>query len=171
MYIKEYSNFLSKEEHEYVEKTVYGNSWGFLGCSIDSNEGFTIFYMDLSKDIFFTEKMLAKIEKISNKKFDLMRVYANGQTYGLSGSLHKDHESDDDRYKTFLYYVNPWWNYVWGGETIFVENDNTYKQSPIPNTGLLFTSSIPHAGLEPTRHCKELRVTVAFKLMEINGEM
>jgi len=169
MFIKEYSNFLSKEEHEYVvKKTVNGNSWEFCGCSIDRNEEFTIFYMDLIKDVFFTENMLSKIEKLSNKKFDLIQVYANGQTYGMCGSLHTDNEFNDDTYKTFLYYVNPWWNYIWGGETIFVNNDNIYKQSPIPNTGLLFNSSILHAGLEPTRHCKELRVTVAFKLKETN---
>ena len=85
----------------------------------------------------------------------------------MPGSLHKDVEEDDNYYKTFLFYVNDWWGWEWGGETIFVEDDKIHKEFPMPNTGLLFSSNIIHAGLEPTRHCRELRVTLAFKMKEI----
>ena len=35
---------------------------------------------------------------------------------------------------------------------------------PTSNTAVFFDSTILHAGLDPTRHCRNLRVTVAFKL-------
>lgn len=166
MNIKSYPNFLTEEEHKYViSKTINGNTWGFDGYS--TQDGFSFWFMDLINDEFFTKRMLKKIEKATSAKYKLDRVYANGQTYGLSGSYHKDVESDDtDAYKTFLYYVNPYWNYQWGGNTFFYQGEKNHNQLFIPNNGVLFDSTIYHAGLEPTRHCKELRVTVAFKLTE-----
>lgn len=164
--IKSYPNFLSNEEHEYViAKTLKGNTWVFNGSSIEDK--FTFWYMELMDDEFFTKHMLNKIEVATDTKFKLDRAYANGQTYGLPGSYHRDVETDiTDVYKTFLYYVNLYWDYQWGGSTFFYQEDKNYNQLFIPNNGVLFDSTIYHAGLEPTRHCKELRVTVAFKLTE-----
>lgn len=166
MNIKSYPNFLTTEEHKYViSKTLKGDTWLFDGHSC--NNGFTLWYMELINDEFFIKHMLNKIEAATNKKYKLDRVYANGQTYGISGSYHRDVESDDaDTYKTFLYYVNPYWEYQWAGSTFFYKGEENYNQLFIPNNGVLFDSTIYHVGLEPTRHCKELRVTVAFKLIE-----
>jgi Rps23 Pro-64 3,4-dihydroxylase Tpa1-like proline 4-hydroxylase len=142
-----------------------GNTWAFNGCSTDNT--FSFWNMDLTQDVFFTTHMLNKIKMFTEKNFALGRVYANGQTYGLCGSYHQDVESNDkESYKTFLYYVNPFWDYQWGGSTIFHQAGENHNQLFIPNNGVLFDSTIYHAGLEPTRHCKELRVTVAFKLIE-----
>ncbi len=164
--IKSYPNFLNKEEHNYViSKTLMGNTWKFNGYSNET--GFTFWYMELINDEFFTNHMLNKIEVATNTKYKLNRMYANGQTYGLSGSYHQDVESNDkESYKTFLYYVNPFWDYQWGGSTMFHQAGENHTQLFIPNNGVLFDSTIYHAGLEPTRHCKELRVTVAFKLIQ-----
>jgi hypothetical protein len=164
--IKSYPNFLNKEEHNYViSKTLMGDTWKFDGYSNET--GFTFWYMELINDEFFTNYMLNKIEVATNTKYKLNRMYANGQTYGISGSYHQDVESNDkESYKTFLYYVNPFWDYQWGGSTIFHQAGENHNQLFIPNNGVLFDSTIYHAGLEPTRHCKELRVTVAFKLTE-----
>jgi hypothetical protein len=164
--IKSYPNFLNKEEHDYVvSKTLMGNTWKFDGYSNET--GFTFWYMELINDEFFTNHMFNKIEVATNTKYKLNRMYANGQTHGISGSYHQDVESNDkESYKTFLYYVNPFWDYQWGGSTIFHQAGENHNQLFIPNNGVLFDSTIYHAGLEPTRHCKELRVTVAFKLTE-----
>ena len=164
--IKSYPNFLNREEHEYViSKTLKGGTWLFEGRS--APQGLTFWYMNLINDKFFTEYMLGKIETASNTKYELARVYANGQTYGLCGSYHKDIEDDDKNiYKTFLYYVNPIWKSEWGGSTLFKQNEEVYTQPFISNNAILFDSIITHVGLEPTRHCEELRTTVAFKLIE-----
>jgi len=41
--------------------------------------------MGLSDEKFFTEYLFRKIENATNQKFDMERVYANGQTYGMRG--------------------------------------------------------------------------------------
>ena len=91
--IQTYPNFLNKEEHEYViSKTINGGEWSFIGHSV--NEGYKFWYMELINDEFFTNYFFDKIQKITNTKFELDRVYANGQTYGLPGSYHTDRSEE-----------------------------------------------------------------------------
>jgi hypothetical protein len=168
--IKSYPNFLTQEEHNYViAKTLKGNTWWHGGFSEDEN-AVNFWFMNLMNDVFFTEYMLNKIKIITEKNFVIDRVYANGQTYGLSGTYHQDapdlNTNNKNIYKTFLYYVNSNWKSEWGGSTLFKQNEEVYTQPFIPNNAILFDSPIYHVGLEPTRHCKDLRVTVAFKLIE-----
>ena len=168
--IQSYSNFLNKQEHDYVvAKTLKGNTWALSGRSINDGNEFYFWYMELMQDVFFTEHMLNKIKIIIGKNFAIERVYANGQTYGLSGSYHQDTLDNGNIYKTFLYYVNPSWKSEWGGSTLFKQDEEVYTQPFIPNNAILFDSPTYHVGLEPTRHCKDLRVTVAFKLRDISN--
>ena len=112
--------------------------------------------------------MLNLIKEKTGCQFNLIRVYANGQTHGLSGNWHQDEEVLSNKFKTFLYYVNPTWDPVWGANTVFTDPvHGVYSQIFEPNTGLLFNSNIYHVGLEPTRHCRDLRVSIAFKLEEL----
>ena len=165
--IQSYSNFLTVQEHDYViAKTLGGHTWHFGVCSTE--DGFRFWFMNLTQDNFFTEHMLNKIKIITKKNFEIIRVYANGQTYGLSGSYHQDENCNGDIYKTFLYYVNPNWKSEWGGSTLFKQDEEIYIQPFISNHAILFDSTLYHVGLEPTRHCKDLRVTVAFKLQYIS---
>jgi len=167
-----YEQVLEKQQHEYVmEKTLFGNQWQFIGQSNISQNNFNFWYMDLMDDTFFTELFPSKIELITGKKFELLRVYANGQTYGLPGQLHKDIDVNysPELYQTFVYYVNPIWDINWGGATHVIKTDNSFDTVfPVPNDGIMFNSTLPHVGSEPTRYCPDLRVTVAFKLKEIN---
>ena len=165
--IQSYPNFLTFQECDYViAKTLGGHTWHFGGLSTE--DGFMFWFMNLMQDVFFTEHMLNKIKIIKKKNFVINRVYANGQSYGLSGSYHQDEHDNGNIYKTFLYYVNPNWKSEWGGSTLFKQNEEIYIQPFIPNNAILFDSTLYHVGLEPTRHCKNLRVTVAFKLKYIS---
>jgi hypothetical protein len=170
--IQIYRNFLTDQEQSYViAKTLRGNTWELGGHSVD--DGFYFWLMNLLQDVFFTEHMLNKIKIITGKNFAIERVYANGQTYGLSGSYHQDetnlNTNNKNIYKTFLYYVNPNWKSEWGGSTLFKQDEEVYIQPFISNNAILFDSTIYHVGLEPTRHFKGLRVTVAFKLRDISN--
>jgi hypothetical protein len=163
--IQSYPNFLTDQEQSYViTKTLMGSTWKF--GAVSDKSGFMFWFMDLMQDVFFTEHMLNKIKITTKKIFALDRVYANGQTYGLSGTYHQD--KADNSYRTFLYYVNLNWKSEWGGSTLFKQNEEVYIQPFVSNNAILFDSTLYHVGLEPTRHCNDLRVTVAFKLKYIS---
>jgi Rps23 Pro-64 3,4-dihydroxylase Tpa1-like proline 4-hydroxylase len=167
MDIKLYNDFLNLEQWQYaVQQTVQGRTWEFSGFSNTDKTEPKFWYMDLDNDSFFVDTMFSKICDVTGKKFALERVYANGQTHGLSGNLHQDQIGGNGEYHTFLYYPGPFWNPTWGGYTVFHNpvDDTIYSQYPTPNSAVLFNSEILHAGLEPTRHCTDLRVTIAFKM-------
>jgi len=158
-----FDNVMPREhfEDEYmILKT--GTGWSFRGVSVEKdNIGF--WYYDLMERPFYTSFMFNEIQRITGKQFELKNVYANGQTYGLCGDMHIDDQRDGAR--TFLIYMNPVWDARWGGNTVLYKDNKVHNYVPVPNTAIMFNSNIPHYGSEPTRHCKELRITVAFKLM------
>lgn len=157
-----FDNFLSEPDWNYVvSKTVNGKSWEFSGGSTVDTHKF--WFMDLVNDSFFTKKMFHKVQTTCNlPNSELIRVYANGQTHGLNGSPHTDY--DDEGYVTFLYYPCLYWKLEWGGCTVFFDKGVAHTRYPIPNSGILFKGNLLHFGMEPTGQCKELRVTVAFKI-------
>jgi Rps23 Pro-64 3,4-dihydroxylase Tpa1-like proline 4-hydroxylase len=165
-----YDNVLNNEQYQYVlEKTLNGNQWQLLGYSQNPSD-IKFWYMDLIDDRFFNNEFVSIIEQLTGKKFELNRVYANGQTYGQPGNIHQDVYTDyaPELYHTFLYYVNPKWEIQWGGATQIVQPTGEIDTiMPVRNTAIMFNSTLNHVGLEPTRYCSELRTTVAFKLKEI----
>lgn len=165
-HIQRFPAVYSEQEHQTViNKTVKAAGWKFAINSSDVNS-IKFWYLDLNNDSFFTEFSLRRLETLAGTEFYLGRVYANGQTHGLSGDLHQDVLDGDNTYKTFLYYVGPIWQPEWGGNTVFYDyqTESFFSNYPQPNTGILYNSNIFHQGQEPTRQCKELRVTVAWKL-------
>jgi hypothetical protein len=157
---------LNATEFEYVvSKTLRGNEWSFGQTSNNDNQSsFPFWQLDLTNDQFFSKHFLGLLERAVGKKFDVLRIYANGQSYGQPGSIHKDDE--DPNCWTFIFYVNPEWVIEWGGETVFSTETGMLAVTPEPNAGILFKSNIPHFGRDPSRHYNGLRVTVAFKLKE-----
>lgn len=160
-------NYLPEDQWLYVVKKTYlGRTWQFDGYT-NSQDSVKFWYMDLNDDEFFTSTLLDRVRQNTGVDWQLDTAYANGQTHGLSGELHQDViGAEPDQYYTFLYYANPEWHPTWGGTTVFTnpEDGATVVKYPTPNSGVLFDSTVWHAGLEPTRHCKTLRVTVALKL-------
>jgi hypothetical protein len=149
-----------------VTLTERSSRWKFDGLTQDE-QGIKFWYLDLSNEEFFTKKMFDKICRDTNINWRLHRVYANGQTHGLPGDLHQDAIGEEPgRYFTLLYYSHGRWEPQWGGHTMFSDpvTEQVLSVYPTPNTAVFFDSTILHAGLDPTRHCRNLRVTVAFKL-------
>lgn len=144
-------------------RTQRGSGWRFQQSSNDG-DGVKFWYMDLAQDALFTSTLLKKIRNDTGVDWVLDRVYANGQTHGLCGSVHQDViDAEPGQCYTLLYYANNEWRPEWGGHTLFTTQDGVLSRYPTPNSMVWFDSTIPHVGLEPTRHCPELRVTVAFK--------
>lgn len=144
-------------------KTQRGRGWKFEQRHDD--QGVKFWYMDLQDDLLFTSTLLKKIQTDTEVDWEIDQVYAIGQTHGLCGSVHQDVEgTEPGKYYTLLYYPNNEWRPDWGGHTIFTTDKGVVTRYPTPNSMVFFDSTIPHAGMEPTRHCTELRVTVVFKL-------
>lgn len=165
--IKCFTNVLNQEEQKYaIEKTIFGSEWGFTGYSNPSDLSVNhIWYMDLSKDSFFVNTMFLKIKELVSEDVELLRVYANGQTHGVCGKIHTDSEDPNDPNEvTFLYYPASSWDAVWGGFTVFYVDGEVLTRFPYPNSGVYFDANILHYGLEPSKHCPHLRVSIAFKL-------
>ena len=170
--VYQYQEVLDRRDfHEQAEFLQKGE-WKFENKSDQSDPNSLTFWMKkLSDDKFFTEHLFDIIKNlIKDIGFDveLLAVYANGQTFGQSGTLHQDCE--DDRHWTFLMYFNHNWDIHWGGHTILkdLNEDKFYSFLPVPNSAIFYRGDLWHVGLEPTRTCPILRTSVAYKLKRIN---
>lgn len=177
--LKFYKNFLDDDEVKESLIRLSSSRWGFQISSQNDNYIQNIFlHMDLSDVRFFTVKIFNKIQEVTKQKFELIRVYANGQFYGMPGAPHYDDKESIDRF-TFLIYVNTNWDIIYGGQTVFmntyfdanknkeVVGEGIYTQYPVPKLGVLFPSNILHFAESPTKFCHDLRMTVAYKLEKI----
>lgn len=94
----------------------------------------------------------------------LVRVYANGHTFGGDGHLHRDH-SDPGHYTT-IYYAHPVWEPNWAGETVFfnrAQDDIIRAIYPKPGRMVHFPGYIMHAARSPSRECATLRAVIVLK--------
>lgn len=106
----------------------------------------------------------AACEAIAGHPLRIVRVYANGHTYGLGGQPHVDDPRDGT--VTLLYYPMLAWRPEWEGETLWFDGGGNVIAgvAPAPNRAVLFDSRLLHAGRAPSRYCGGLRVTIAYKL-------
>ena len=164
MNLLQYDNVLpSREFHEQAEY-LQNVDYKFQGIS-NENDQLKFWFHDLSNNKFYTEEFFNIIKNLIKIDVELVRVYANGQTYGLPGYMHIDSEEENNL--TVIYYANHVWNPEWGGHTVITADDGIASVLPSGNTAIVFPGNIPHVANEPTRHCPVLRTTVAFKLKRI----
>ena len=161
-----HENFLSSDEFTKVLEVIYKNGWKHDGKTSDNSPRF--WFMDLIKNSLFTRDIFEKIQNTMNKKFKLQRVYANGQTYGQDGMFHID-DYRDDTY-TFMIYISPITADnvdLIGGFTQFKIDNSIVNVEPYMNRSVCFKSNIVHRGLAPSRETDLLRISIAFKLIDI----
>ena len=160
--IVNYNDVFSVDDCEKIYHHVNKPKWSFTGRSNSEGGGSTFWYMDLTGEKFFSEYLLNIIEEKTQQRYKLKDVYANGHTFGTSGSLHIDW--DHPKMRTFLFYVNPFWNLHWGGKTVFKIDDEHHFVIPKPNSAVMFPALIPHYAEGTTRSFENLRITIAWKL-------
>lgn len=173
--IQVFDDFFTENEISKCTEAVSRPAWKFGQISQSSLISTPFWMMTLDDDIFFTKDLLLKIERVTQKKYTLQRVYANGQTFGQDGTFHIDSPSDDAY--TFCIYLNKQITHKTldniGGEIVFkLPNSDTGSGSPfsrvmiepIYNRGILFPSNFFHKGLAFNRYNKDLRVSIAWKL-------
>jgi Rps23 Pro-64 3,4-dihydroxylase Tpa1-like proline 4-hydroxylase len=166
---------------DYLDKIyLYGTTIGKWNLQSSSTEfkNKKFLQMDIN-DNPLTKSIIKILETHLNKKFHLHRCYLNGQFFGIPGAPHVD--SIDKHEYTFLLYLNPNWEITWGGQTIFFDKSydverkemithtqNVKTYYPNKKLSLFFPGNIEHYAECPSKDCDELRISMAFKLMEIN---
>jgi predicted 2-oxoglutarate/Fe(II)-dependent dioxygenase YbiX len=147
------------------ELTFKSDNWAFNGAANANFQRPTFWIKWLSEIKFFTEIIQ---DFLNENKMQIIRIYANGQTYGQDSDFHTDDDQPD--HWTLLLYLNDISRdeiETWGGCTEFKTSRGIMKQFPIPNTAIMYKSDIWHRGMSPSRHVKDLRVTIAWKLKKI----
>ena len=162
--IQRYFDFLTQEKYNQLTKIVEKLLWNYSGYSTTESNSNKFWYSELMGHPFFIE-WVSEIEKLTNKKFTIDRLYANGQTLGQDGSWHID--SHDELGYTFLYYFNDCDDVSLIGETYFMVDGEPIGVTPIPNSAILFPHKFKHKGMAPRKGFNDLRVTIAIKLTEI----
>lgn len=169
--IKIFENFLTNVELEECIKITCLSKWEFGHYSVNVNNVHTPFwYMELIKNDFLIN-IKDKIERITGKKFNINRIYANGQTYGQNGTYHQD-DVNPNCY-TFCLYISP-------TDSNMIDEINGNLQfkiselkpfivelEPLCNRGILFPSNYFHKGNSFSRYVPNLRISIAWKLEEI----
>jgi len=161
--IQKVDNFLYSNDLKKAISIVSTLKWEFNGTS--NLNGSTFWNTDLMHVSFFSEDVFKKIQTRFDKNFKLLRVYANGQTYGQDGGFHIDDDRDDCF--TFILYlsdIRPENVNVIGGYTEFKFKNGVHSIEPILNRCVLFDSKLLHRGLAPSRGSNILIISVAFKL-------
>jgi hypothetical protein len=160
-------NFLSNDDIIKVIEHSRNFKWKF-GKRTLINKGYKFWVCVLYHDDLFKTYIFPKIEEYFKKKFTILKIYANGQTYGQDGEYHIDSPKDDDY--TFLLYLGD----ITHRDVSFVDGYTLFKQGekvtciePICNRCVLFKSNIEHKGMAPSRKSNVLRTIIAFKLREI----
>jgi hypothetical protein len=169
-------NFLNMEEHNIVcsEFELIGFHTGAGEVSL-RNKGIPIrgfLYKELIEVDTLRNIFQSKIEYILNKKIEVLRCYGNGQSHSQTGWIHND-DSSEDLHGSIVYYPNLNWLPIFGGNLIFVneqENDVIHSIYPKGNRAVLFNSKMKHYATDPTAYCLDLRVSIALKFKVLKND-
>lgn len=162
----EYNNILSKDEYNKCKSIINSSKWEY-GHASTKNSIYKFWILNLSNDIFFNTIFFQKIKKITKNNFEIIKIHANGHTFGQEGDWHTDSLGENEW--TFLYYFNEG-DSSCIGETYFIDDEKNTKSSiPIHNSAVLFKSNILHKGSSPKITFNDLRITIAFKLKKIEN--
>jgi len=164
-------NFINDDELEKVRCAIDRSSWKHDSKSHDM--GAVIAWKAImTKEETLCKHLVTKIEKISGKKYKILRFHANGQTFGQDGEFHIDNINDN--VYTVLIYVSPITEEnvdIIGGFTQIKRGTNIINIEPYIKRGLLFKSNMIHRGMAPSRLSDMLRITLAIKLEEVSEQL
>jgi hypothetical protein len=165
MRIFHHGELYSKDQYDEIENFFLGDSarWTFTGGSTSQSKKF--WYHNLDNEPFFSETSANLIRDRVENCGELLRVYANGQTFEQNGDWHID-EPKIDGGTTVLWYLNDF-EENWGGRTLF-RHDGGLLEYIIPkkNNFISFPSKLLHMGEAPNSNFNNLRITIAWKFFE-----
>ena len=157
MGIEVFDHFFNEDIRKEIFNLLQRPKWSLTGGS--SFQKF--WHIDgLEEESFFNTYLFNIICEKLGRSFKYLRIYANGQTAGQSGTPHTD---DGDF--TFIYYPNPEWKIEYQGHLMFLEGNEIFKTvSYKPNRALIFPAKIKHCAAAPNTLYRDLRISLAYKL-------
>lgn len=168
---REFKNVLTPEEHTYCVEFLKQRRWALDNWS-ETHEDLGMLawsFAGLEEDSFFKETFINRIKELTGYDYEVLAIYANGQTFGQDGVFHVDDINlERNHARTFIYYptkLSMEELYDYGGDTLFIQQDGKiHHVHPITNSAVFFDGRIWHKGMGPTRRTNKLRISVAFKL-------
>ena len=118
----------------------------------------------------FILKIKNRIDKCTNTKFKLERVYLNRQVLGQDVSLHTD-DSKANVYTLLIYIgdITPE-NYDKAGGDLELKTKEITRIEPFTKRGVLFKGYIPHLAYAPLVP-DITRISMAFKFVDTSNEL
>jgi len=166
-----FDNLLEKDFLKMITDMIRRKKWEYGHVSNNKDDKSSPFYVvELLNEPLLVHDVKQLIEEKCGKKFTINRVYANGQTFGQNGSYHKDDERDHTF--TFCLYIHDIEDKDMAdadGHLHIRIPDKQFVASiePYNNRGVLFPSNWLHKGCAFNRYFSNLRVCIAWKLIEI----
>lgn len=160
---------------KYVYKYFKNLNWTFDGSNVTEKSAKWNYNLNFKTE---DEQNFLKLSELLLKKhgldkiFKLNRTYASASSYGFSGEFHVDDDAEEYNEKiTIMFYLNNEWNFDFGGETFFLNqnrNEIEYAIIPKPARAVIFDGFIYHGPRPLSRFCNELRMVLTFKYELIN---
>ena len=160
-----YDGLVSEVLQERLEE--YVNSLEYKGVEVDIGE--THLSQGHSTDFKFDDPMLLELQDcfkhLIPERSDPYRWYCNKIKNNETPQSHYDSKYETDT--TILYYVNKNYNYEWGGETVFYDEDKELIKAVMPKPGRIsvFPANVLHSARPFALYVMEPRYTIAFKYM------
>jgi len=164
-----YDDFFGNDDFHIILDILSKLKWEYGHVSNNEKIITPFWIINLMDNVFFSEYLKKIIESKFAKNFELERVYANGQTFGQNGSYHRDDERNN-AYTFCLYATKINENdakIVDGHIHIKIPNQQyIISIEPIHNRGILFPSNYIHKGCAFSRYSADMRICIAWKLIE-----
>jgi len=158
--IRVYDNFLSKEDHIWINEFVKSSSY-YYG-QVDDPDVKDSIPTGVTSGVDLDYRAIVLLDSLIKEKTTvstLTRAYINMFSPSEVSNFHVDDYVENSY--TGLYYANTEeWNYQEGGETQFLINNEIYGILPLPNRMVVFDSRILH---KATPFHRRHRWTIALK--------
>ena len=179
MIFKEYKDWIDNETHTLVlQHVMFKPKWRFGQVSDESVEpSYPMWFQTFYNHVKFqyndnthavVKELGSRFEELCPDDYQIVRVMASSNTFGLDGDYHTDWP-DPDVSITGILYTDKMWQRNWGGDTVFVGDDILYASEYKPRKLITFDSSIPHIGKGPQRRCREMRSILAYQAVQIDA--
>lgn len=170
--ISHWDSFFTKEEYDCVDDELLNYEWVFGASAntnfVQDNKTRQFWYKELINSEYIKELFKYRVEDSLGKEVETLRLYANGQSHGMTGNIHTDVDGNETGiFGTVVYFFQANWKPEYGGHLIFLspEDPNRVISSIFPrtNSAVMFNSKLSHMAFDPSVYCTNQRISIAYK--------